>query len=372
MNFDARSFGLLGLAACATLLANPVKAHIPFIEPEAREADPSSVPDEDRTETDYSFKNPFPLEDDVAFQNEPGNTFEYDGIDSMALNGYLVPDDVDVFKVVPASNEAVPFLGVAVLAAALPPACNELIDAYPLMALVGPKLPRDPAVLALLPFDIDDPDEVPQPAEGMNGAIFAPNPENEPREIFVEDVVTGLSWFLPEGQTQQCLEPPSIPLQDCETLENSILISTALGDEIVAGEPYYLAIWDPQGREQDYTVTLGVTDAHYVDRPDINAEIECFNLIHGECTPPPNPPEGYFSQVCEDGAGGSGGSGGSGGDGGDGGSGGDGGDGDGNGDDGGGGCSVGSTQDSGSMLAMLALLGLLVRWRGARTRRSRS
>ena len=51
------------------------------------------------------------------------------GIDSMALNGYLVPGDVDVFKVVPAANEAVPFLGVAILAAALPPACNELIDA---------------------------------------------------------------------------------------------------------------------------------------------------------------------------------------------------------------------------------------------------
>lgn len=288
------------VAGGAMLIGSSAEAHIPFVEPEAREDAPASLSESERATMDYSFQNPFPLPEDRALRDM--NDFQYDGIDSMALNGYLVPGDVDVFEVVPAPNDGVPFLGEAILAAALPPACEELLDAYPLVALVGPELAREQSVLDVLPFDIDDPEAVPQPAgDRMNGAILAPNPEIDPREIFVEDVVTGLSWFLPAGQTQTCLEPPSIPLQDCETLDNSILVSTALGDDLAVGEPYYIAIWDPQGREQDYTLTLGVTDAHYVDRPDVNAEIECFKLIHGDCTPPypeDELPEGYINELC--------------------------------------------------------------------------
>lgn len=299
---------MAAVAACfAMLVGSSVRAHIPFIEAEAREADPASLSAEQRAEMDYSFENPFPHQEDIDFQNEPGNTFQYDGIDSMAVNGYLVPGEVDVFRLVPAENDsgALPFPG-AVLASALPPACGELVDQFPLVALVGPGLPREADVLDQLPFDIDDASEVPQPEAGMNGALFAPNPTIDPREVFVEDVVTGLSWFLPAGTTQECLEgqgPAGNPFQDCETLENSIVAVTSPTQpyDLMLGETYYVAIWDPDGEAQDYTIALGITDAHYVNRPNINSEIECFQLLHDTCTAPyPDMPEGYFTGFCEE------------------------------------------------------------------------
>ena len=78
---------------------------------------------------------------------------------------------------------------------------------------------------------------------------------------------------------------------------------------------------------------------HYVDRLDINAEIECFNLIHGECTPPYDElPEGYISEVCEKSTAEPTGSSSS-------------------------GCSVGSSTGGSTLtLAMMALLGMLL-WR---------
>jgi hypothetical protein len=286
------------VAGFATLLGSSAKAHIPFIEPEAREDAPESLPAGERAEMDYSFDNPFPLAEDLAFQDL--HDFAFDGIDSMAINAYLTPGDIDVYKVVPAANDGFTLFSAAILASVLPPACAELLDEYPVVAAVGPGLPRDPSTLSALPFNIDDAAEVPQPASGMkNGAIFAPNPTVDRREIFVEDVVTGLSWFLPDGLTQVCLEPPSIPIDACDTFENTILAYEGQ-DDIVVGEPYYIAVWDPEGDAQDYTMTLGITDAHYVDRLDINAEIECFNLIHGDCTPPyEDLPEGYINELCE-------------------------------------------------------------------------
>ena len=291
------------VCSMATLLGSAARAHIPFVEPEARANDPESLSESERAAMDYSWENPFPLAEDRAFQALPTNTFAYDGIDSMAVNGYLTPNEVDVFRLVPAENDsgALPFPG-AILASALPPACGELVDQYPLVALVGPGLPREQDVLDRLPFDIDDESEVPQPEAGMNGALFAPNPEIDRREVFVEDVVTGLSWFLPAGTTQDCLEGGN-PFLDCETLDNSILAVTSENQpyDLMLGEPYYVALWDPEGEAQDYTVTLGITDAHYVDRPDVNAEIECFQLIHGTCTAPyEEMPEGYFTDFCED------------------------------------------------------------------------
>jgi len=285
------------VAGSAMLLGSSAQAHIPFIEPEAREDAPASLPENERAEMDYSFANPFPLAEDRDFRDMDMNTFAFDGIDSMAINAYLVPGDVDVYEIVPVANAALPF--PAILASVLPPACAELVDAYPVVALIGPGLPRDPAVLDLLPFDIDAA-PVPQPESGMNGALYAPNPAVDPREIFVEDVVTGLSWFLPDGLTQACLEvpPPDIPFNVCESFENTIVATAQQG--MIVGEAYYAAIWDPAGEAQDYTMNLGATDANYVDRPDINAEIECFNLIHGECTPPSEDlPDGYFAEVCE-------------------------------------------------------------------------
>ncbi len=288
------------VAGFATLFGSSAQAHIPFIEPEALEDAPASLSESERDAKDYSFENPFPLQEDLDFQATiTTNGFAFDGIDSMAINAYLTPGDIDVYKVVPAANDGFPFAPSAILASVLPPACAELLDKYPVVAVVGPSLPRDPSVLSALPFNIDDEAQVPQPAIGNNGAIFAPNPEVDPREIFVEDVVTGLSWFLPDGLTQVCLEPPSIPVVDCETFENSVYAYDPQ-DDIDVGEPYYIAVWDPDGQAQDYTLNLGVTDAHYVDRLDINAEIECFNLIHGDCTPPYDElPDGYISEVCE-------------------------------------------------------------------------
>lgn len=294
------------VAGSAMLLGSSAQAHIPFVEAEAREADPASLSAAQRDEIDYSFENPFPHPEDIDFQNEPGNTFQYDGIDSMAVNGYLVPGEVDVFHLVPAENDsgALPFPG-AILASALPPACGELVEQYPLVALIGPGLPREADVLERLPFDIDEA-PVPQPEAGMNGALFGPNPTIDPREIFVEDVVTGLSWFLPSGTTQECLEgqgPAGNPFQDCDTLENSIVAVASPGQpyDLMLGEDYYVAIWDPDGEAQDYTIALGITDAHYVNRPDINSEIECFQLLHSTCTAPyPEMPEGYFTDFCEE------------------------------------------------------------------------
>ena len=88
------------------------------------------------------------------------------------------------------------------------------------------------------------------------------------------------------------------PFVACESFENSIVATTQAGMQV--GKPYYMAVWDPAGKARDYTMNLGVTDAHYVDRLDINAEIECFKLIHGGCSQPypgESMPEGYFSSL---------------------------------------------------------------------------
>ena len=97
-------------------------------QPEAREDDPASLSESERAELDYSFENPFPLDEDRAFEDLPDNTFAFDGIDSMAINGYLTPGDVDVYRVVAAENDGNPIPFDAILASALPPACAELLE----------------------------------------------------------------------------------------------------------------------------------------------------------------------------------------------------------------------------------------------------
>lgn len=71
------------VAGIATLTGSSAEAHIPFVEPEAREDAPASLSESDRATKDYSFENHFPLPDDLAFQAM--HDFQYDGVDSMAV-----------------------------------------------------------------------------------------------------------------------------------------------------------------------------------------------------------------------------------------------------------------------------------------------
>ena len=170
------------------LTCNLSMAHNIYLEEQALYDYPFLAP----KESDASFKNPFILVDDVE--------------QSQAIFAYLTWRDVDVFQftILPQDLSRGP---VIVSASALPPACKETLRNFPVTALVGPGLPPAPPVK--LPFKVPP---------GL-GLVYAPNPPPPPgeqRAIFnlEEGGAAGISWFLPEGLTEECLFAQPFPTCD--------------------------------------------------------------------------------------------------------------------------------------------------------------
>jgi hypothetical protein len=237
----------IGLASIVILLITGLaQAHNPYLEPQALTDKPWKNRD-----LDSSFDNPFWLQDHVQ--------------QSQAIFGWLDNHDTDVvaFNLTPAD---LAFGPVIVAASTLPTACNQTKQNYPATALVGPGLPPAPPGL---PFDAP-------PGFGVLVALNPTIPSNEERPIFHAEGDLNISWFLPDGLTEQCL------LHAPWTCDFSNTISTPV---FVPG-PYYIVTWDPQGKHQNYTFNIGFEEGSTMPDPETEDIIRDNEWMHTPCTEP--------------------------------------------------------------------------------------
>ena len=229
-------------------------AHNLFIEEQILLENPAEAPPKD----DFSFRNPFQI-DNV--------------IDSQAIFSYLTRGDVDVFefKITPADLTSGPVL---VSASALPPACVETQNNYPITALIGPGLP-EPGIDRRLPFQV----------LCDMGVIVADNPvvKKGGRSIFDLDTAEpelglGIGWFLPLGLTQKCLLTPP-PFCD---------FSNTIAQPVFAAGTYRIIMYDPSGKEQDYTANIGFSEENFIPNPKIEDLVRDNGHLHTFCNEPVN------------------------------------------------------------------------------------
>jgi hypothetical protein len=225
-------------------------AHSLFVEPQTLLETPSEASAED----DFSFEAPFQIEN-VS--------------DSQAIFSYLTPGEIDVYEFEVTPQEVAGGRPVLVTASALPPACQETVNNYPVTVLMGPGLPS-PSVD--LPFDVPP---------GM-GVIVANNPKvglGEKRPIFDMDFTEpllnlGIGWFLPQGITQDCLlNHPYL----CD-FSNSIALPV-----FVPGI-YNIIVYDPAGKAQDYTANIGSSEENRIPNSEVEDLIRDNNLLHTACS----------------------------------------------------------------------------------------
>jgi len=245
------SHSLAILSALGALLFNvTVGAHNLAVEEQTLHKIPIFAPDE----SDFSFENPHQL-DYVE--------------DSQAIFAYLTPHDVDVyeFTLAPADVQYGP---VIISASALPPACLEYQWEYPVTALIGFGLPApDPAIE--LPFDVPP---------GM-GIVVADNPwvlYPNKREIFnlEEGHLGDISWFLPEGLSQDCLlNAPYL----CD-------FTNTIAQPVFAPGTYYIAIWNPTGIPTDYTANVGTSEENFVEDEEVEELVADNKTLHRSCNTP--------------------------------------------------------------------------------------
>ena len=211
-------------------------SHNLYVEPQVYHENPSPG------KGDFSPDYPFLIVDEPSIPP--------DGlIDSQAVFSYLTPRDVDFFKI-KITEKDLSKGPVLVSASALPPACLETQNNYPVTALMGPGLP-DPPSNVDLPFKV---------LPGM-GVIVADNPviEKGLRPIFDLDLAEpelelGIAWFLPLGLTQECLF--NIP-PDCD-------FSNTIAQPVFLPGDYWIIMWDPSGKAQDYTANIGTSEEHTI------------------------------------------------------------------------------------------------------------
>ncbi len=228
-------------------------AHNLFVEPQTLFKKPRYAPPED----DFSFEAPFII-DNVT--------------DSQVIFSYLTENDVDVFEF-EVTPEDVMFGPVLVSASALPPApdCRRPKRNFPVTALMGPdaSLPRN--LPEGLPFNVP---------KGM-GLIVANNPpigEKQRRPIFEIDLIEpelqlGLKWYLPMGLTQECLtNNPS----ECD-------FSNTIAQPIFTPGFYTIIMWDPRGKKQDYTATIGTSEENRIVNLEIEDLVRNNGLLHKKC-----------------------------------------------------------------------------------------
>jgi len=248
------------LAAIAALVAqSSALAHTPSIEPQAEYLIPAFAP----ASKDYSFSSPRVLQSVTA---------------SQAVFAYLTWGDVDYYKFT-VTPQMVQFGPVIVAASALPPGCFHYRNVYPVTALMGPQAPGPfgppglpPATASMnLPFSV--------PAG--YGVVKAENPKvswPEEREIFhlEEGDLGDISWFLPEGLSQDCLLNNQAACDFTNTISRPVFYP---GD-------YYLAIWNPNGVPTDYTANIGFIESGEEGDPEDLDKIRDNGLLHRPCTEP--------------------------------------------------------------------------------------
>jgi len=233
-----RSIRIVVLALTALLIARSASAHRVYFEPQEKAEMPWWSPETD----DYSWENPGVLD------NIWGNK---------AIFGWLDFADYDVYQFT--LDDTTPPFGRALVALQMSPACLLTQGNFVSVALLGPGLPTPPETL---PFELP---------EGM-GAIAKINPEFswcEERPIFYEKVAN-ISWFLPEGMSEQCImgNPPSVPPMATCDLSNIIVTPRPPAPQLPNGT-YYIVVWSEQIVPQDYTLAIGFIDAGYYQKtPD--------------------------------------------------------------------------------------------------------
>ena len=250
-----------------------VSAHIISVENQTLFKIPWHADEED----DFSFANPFMVTRFV--QDTNGNDIYVGPAESQAIFSYLTQDDYDVFMIT-VTPQDIPQFGppLIISASALPPACQQTRKNYPYTALLGPVyagfLPPSP--------DMDLPFDVP-PGYGI---IVAENPgvgKKETRPEFNIDLADpelalGISWFLPLGLTQECL------LEAPWTCDYRNTISQPI---FVPGN-YYVVMWDPEGKQQDYTANIGFLEevSGEIDQTDMQEMVKDNALLHRPCRDP--------------------------------------------------------------------------------------
>lgn len=257
--------------------AAPGGAHLISVEGQALQRFPWFAPEEE----DFSFETPFMVTRSV--QSQTGEDFYIGPQESQAVFAFLSWADADVYQVVvrredfqlSANQQPAPLI---LSASALPPACRQTRNNYPYTALLYPLAPGAvaPTIDVELPFDVP---------EGY-GIVIAENPrlgKKEQRPIFDIDsadpeLELGVSWFLPLGLTQECLLSTPWLCNFENTLSQPVFFPGI----------YYIVIWDPEGKPQDYTANIGFAEAasSVIDQTDMQDLVKDNALLHWPCSEP--------------------------------------------------------------------------------------
>jgi hypothetical protein len=138
----------------------------------------------------------------------------------------------------------------------------------------------DPALLAL-PFTVPE-------GHGVHVVYNTPALWREKREIFElpdedADPPLNLSWFLPNG----CFLEENA---EGEVFPNCFVSDTLVAPVATPGVTYYVAVFDPDGTPQDYTLNMGIDESHTVVDEEIQDFVRDKGHLHRPCTEPYRPP----------------------------------------------------------------------------------
>lgn len=199
--------------------------------------------------------------------------YENAGVEqARAIFAYLAPGEVDFFRLDVDESDFLngfpgfpfPAEAVRIDAFALPYACEETIDHFPVTALLGPGVPSSNPANIELPQEVADKLASLQNMDPTVGIIVADNPPVANRAVNVfESPEEGVeaSWFLPDGLTQFCLTQAPFLCDFSNTI--SYLLTENTG--YPAGEyTFFLAMWDPAALTRDYTANIG-TDERFTE-----------------------------------------------------------------------------------------------------------
>jgi hypothetical protein len=113
------------------------------------------------------------------------------------------------------------------------------------------------------------------------GVVMANSPRiqlPEQREIFhlLEGDLGDISWFLPKGLSQYCLQHDQ---SQCD-------FSNTIARPVFYPGTYYLVIWNPTAHQTDYTANIGFREDHYSLDPAVAEQIRDNGLLHRPCHDP--------------------------------------------------------------------------------------
>ena len=286
--------------------------HNTSVEPQAFTSDPEASDNLSNPNRNYNTMGakviPDPRANETVHLGDDGELkipkYEDMGVEqSRAIFAYLAPDEVDFFRLdVKESDflngfpDFLPFPAVRIDASALPYACEETIDHYPVTAFLGPGVPTSIPSGITLPQEVADKLASLQNMDPTVGIIVADNPPVANRALNVfESPEEGVeaSWFLPEGLTQFCLlEAPFL----CDFSNTISYLLTEDTGYPVGEYTFFLAMWDPAALTRDYTANIGADERFTASNVKQKKSLDIINdralmSKHGvDCTPVPVEP----------------------------------------------------------------------------------